>query len=218
MTGFGTAIAAGCLHIWYPFGVLAALKLAGEALVLLAIAIYLFDVVRIYRGRRRREIELHNKSAAGAFTALGAAGLLAVGSIAAGRFATQAPLIVFLALFGWLGGLGLTQLYKIVPFLTWLGRFGASLGRGSVPRVQDLVDERRAAPWFLVYFVGIALAAAALAGLGSVLFHTGMAFALTATFALSREYWLAWRCGYVDRGVHSPPLPPFMKQEGMSHD
>ena len=47
--------------------------------------------------------------------------------------------------FGWLSGLVLAKLYKIVAFLTWLGTYGPAMGRVPTPRVQDLVAERRAA-------------------------------------------------------------------------
>ena len=66
--------------------------------------------------------------------------------------------VVFLLAFGWLTGLGLAKLYKIVAFLTWLECYGSLLGKRPTPRVQDLVDERRAMPWFWLYFMGVSAA------------------------------------------------------------
>lgn len=213
--GFGAAVVAGLASLWVPSTALALTETAAKALVLVAIALYLFDVTRIYRTRRRREIELHNKAAAGAFVALGLVALLALGLMVTGRLAANLPLLIFIVLFGWLGGLGVTQLYKIVAFLTWLGRFGTALGRGRVPRVQDLVDERRAAPWFVIYFIGVGLAALALLGPETALFRTGVGFALAGTLALTHEYWRAWRGHYAAKAADAPPpLPPFMNQEG----
>lgn len=197
--GFALALAAGLAELWHPGTVLYALELAGYTLVFVAIALYLFDVVRLYRTRKRAAIELHNKAAVGAFAMFAITTLLAIASVATGTLASVLPVLIFLVLFGWLSGLGVTQLYKIVPFLTWIGRFGQALGRGPVPRVQDLVAERRGAPWFIVYFVGVTFAAPALFGHGPDLFRVGMAITAAATLMLTREYWRAWRGYYAAR-------------------
>ncbi len=106
---------------------------------------------------------------------------------ARGELAEAAAPLVVLLLFGWLSGLGLSQLYKIVPFLAWLSRFGRRLGTGAVPRVQDLVNEPAALPLFAVYFAAVAIAAVA-AWLGLAAFVRGaMVLSLGATLLLVRE-------------------------------
>ncbi|HET6726133.1 MAG TPA: hypothetical protein VFH85_09025 [Gammaproteobacteria bacterium] len=197
--GFAVALAGGLTSLWYPGPALDALEAAGYALAVSGIALYLFDIVRLYRTRKRVAIELHNKAAIGAFAMLAIATSLAIVVVATGTLARYLPVLVFLVLFGWLSGLGVTQLYKIVPFLTWIGRFGQSLGRGPVPRVQDLVAERRGAPGFIVYFAGVAFATPALFGHGPSLFRLGMAITAVATLMLTHEYWRAWR-GYYAGG------------------
>ena len=86
----------------------------------------------------------------------------AVALIALGRFETKIGAVVFLTAFGWLTGLGLAKLYKIVAFLTWLECYGPVLGKTATPRVQDLVVESRAAKWFWLYFAGVWSATACL--------------------------------------------------------
>ncbi|EQD67062.1 conserved hypothetical protein, membrane, partial [mine drainage metagenome] len=121
------SLGAGLAQVWVPAKPLALAEATGYLAIAIAVTIYLWDIVRIYRTRKRAVIEAHNRAAMAAFGLLGLGVALAIGFLAAGRLAAGAPVIVFLIVFGWLGGLGLTQLYKIVPFLTWLGRYGNSL-------------------------------------------------------------------------------------------
>lgn len=195
--GFALAIGAGLAQVWVAAAVLRAAEVAGYVAIAVAIVIYLWDIVRIYRTRKRVAIEVHNKAAVGAFGFLGLATALAIVFLGVGRLSVEGPTVVFLVLFGWLGGLGLTQLYKIVPFLTWLGRYGSGLGRGPVPRVQDLVRESRVWPWFVTYFIGVLLAGTcALSGVAHA-FRSCLALTTLATLGLAIEYWHAWRGHYV---------------------
>ncbi|MBU6421209.1 MAG: hypothetical protein KGQ62_03920 [Gammaproteobacteria bacterium] len=216
-TGFALAVAAGLIRAWHPAPLLSILSWLGDALVALAIGIYLWDVVRIFRSRKRAVIELHNKAAVGAFIMLGGTTLLAIVLMSLGVFAAHVGVFVFLVLFGWLSGLGLTQLYKIVPFLTWLGRFGQQLGRGPVPRVQDLVDEAHSYPWFVIYFIAVLLAALAGFAGSAFVFQAGVGLSALATIGLAFEYWRAWRAYYPRLRPSKPPVPPFKPGEGIIH-
>ena len=209
--GFLVAFAAGLVATIWPVGWPVVLEQAGRLAVVLAVALYLVDVARLYRSRRRRQIELHNRATIGAFVALGLAMPLAIAAAVTDRLATLAPSLVLLVLLGWLSGLGLTQLYKVVAFLSWLSRYGGRLGRGPVPRVQDLVNEPRAAGFFVLYFVSIAAAAgAAVFGMADLI-RAALAFSLLAVLLLAREYARAWRAVYARvapaTAPHSPIAP-----------
>ena len=195
--GFILALAVGLAgpHVFRVPGLVG--EQLGRVLIAAAVALYLADVARMYRDRRRRLIELHNRAAVGAFLSLGAALVVAVAASLTDELAKAAPGLVFLLIFGWLGGLGLSQLYKIVPFLAWLFHFGRRLGGAPVPRVQDLVDERRAAPMFALYFGSVAIAAFAAFGGFPLLVRAAVGFALFGTLLLAREYRRAWRGYYV---------------------
>lgn len=144
------------------------LGLAGLA-ALLAIAAYIGDMRKFYRARRRRELELHMLSAVAAFAALPIGGLVLVMALVLESEGALAASVYILAL-GWLGGLGLAMLYKIVPFLTWLECFAPFMGRKPTPRVQDLVREDHAKLWFALYFAALGLGALALiANWGAIL-------------------------------------------------
>ncbi|MBS0248369.1 MAG: hypothetical protein JSR61_17270 [Proteobacteria bacterium] len=127
-----------------------------------ALSLYGADILHLYRARKRRKIELNARMAAIALANLAGVAVLSVVLVAASQFEDQIGAIVFLAAFGWLTGLGLAKLYKIVAFLTWLECFGPVLGTTATPRVQDLVVEPRAAKWFWIYFAGVWSATACL--------------------------------------------------------
>ncbi len=135
--------------------------LAALLLATVTLALYGYDVVRLYRARKRRKIELNAQMAAWALGFLGLASLLLLILVALGAIDRLAGAVVFLFAFGWLTGLGLAKLYKIVAFLTWLECYGDLLGKRPTPRVQDLVDEPRARPWFRIYFASVGAAAIA---------------------------------------------------------
>jgi hypothetical protein len=122
---------------------------------LAALAFYGRDVMTLYRSRKRRDLELHTHMAAWSFVSLAAAALLGTALVAMGSFTRHVGAFAFLTAFGWLSGLILAMLYKIVAFLTWLEAYGPVMGRTMTPRVQDLVDEGRARKWFVLFFAAV---------------------------------------------------------------
>lgn len=160
------AIAAGLGSRWA--------LVAGGLLAVAALALYGRDILQLYRRRKRRVIELNSRMAGVALVHLAATVVLGAVLVATGTLDRHVGALVFLAAFGWLTGLGLAKLYKIVAFLTWLECYGPVLGKVDAPRVQDLVVEPRAARWFWLYFaatdlgvLGLLVDAAALARLAA---------------------------------------------------
>jgi hypothetical protein len=135
--------------------------LVALGLAVVGLALYGYDIVRLYRTRKRSKLELNARVAAWALGILGLSILLLLAVTVLGEINTAIGAIAFLFVFGWLTGLGLAKLYKIVAFLTWLECYGPLLGKRPTPRVQDLVDEPRARPWFWFYFTSVAAASAA---------------------------------------------------------
>lgn len=152
------------------------LALTGIAAVL-AVGAYLIDIAALYRTRRRATLELHMAGAVAAMGMLGLGASLLTWALWSGIESALAASMHVLAL-GWLGGLGLAMLYKIIPFLTWLECFAPLMGRITTPRVQDLVNEGRAVPWFVLYF------AAELAGAAALLLKVEHVFQLTTMLQL----------------------------------
>ena len=184
-----------------PFAYIPAVAIG---LTLAAVAVYCRDIVRIYRARRRKTLELNIS------TSLIALGFLVAGLVAlvSSGFVEQPDHLtasaIYLLIFGWLSGLGLGQLYKIVPFLTWLECYGPVMGKTPVPRVQDLVNERRAALWFWLYFVAVAFGSVFLF-LGSVLlFRFASACQMMAVAGLIFEYIQARRLSCASPAIRLP--------------
>jgi len=158
-----------------------------------ALLCYGADLVFFYRHRKRKAIELNSRSAVAAFACLYLVAILTLALLAFGDAGRHIGALVFLAAFGWLSGLGLSQLYKIVPFLTWLECYGPVMGRRPTPRVQDLVVERRDGPWFALYFAAVLAGTAALLAERPDLFRLAATAMLAATAAIGIELVLVRR-------------------------
>jgi hypothetical protein len=138
---------------------LASVATVALALMLIAVGLYCRDVGHLYRTRRRKVLELNTGASLIALGYLLAALALMVAAGLSRDASGLGAVAVYLLVFGWLSGLGLGQLYKIVPFLTWLECYGPVMGKTPVPRVQDLVNEKRATFWFWLHFMSVASAA-----------------------------------------------------------
>lgn len=151
------------------------------------VGLYASDVVRIYRRRVRKNVELNSSASIGAYGALVASAvLLAVLYFDHGENAAAALTYAFV--FGWLTGLGLAQLYKIIPFLTWLECYGPVLGKSPTPRVQDLVREKDASVWFVLYYASVAAGTICILSAQSNLFRGACLVQLLATVSIVAQY------------------------------
>lgn len=160
---------------------LAVVLALGTALGVAALALYGRDIVYLYRARKRRRIELNSRMAAVSLVNLAAVVILIAAFFATGQLERHAAALVFLASFGWLSAFGLSQLYKIIAFVTWLEGYGPVLGKMPTPRVQDLVVERRAVKWFSLYFAAVWIASVCLFMGFPTLFRAATALMLAAT-------------------------------------
>ena len=175
---FGTAalavtILGGVAAICFSGSMTTVLGVAG-LLGLCALALYGRDILHLYRVRKRRMIELNGRIAALGLANLAASAILMIILLSLGTLGRHIAAVVFLVSFGWLSGLGLAKLYKIVAFLTWLECYGPVLGKTATPRVQDLVVERRAIKWFVLYFL------AAWSATAGLLLEEQLAFRMSA--------------------------------------
>jgi len=205
LVGAGTVVLAAGGN---PGVVLVASGLAGLACLLL----YGRDVLRLYRQRVRPAIELNSRMAAVALGHLAVATLLTVVCAATGTLGSYSGLLLFLIAFGWLSGLGLAKLYKIVAFVTWLECYGPVLGKAPTPRVQDLVVEPRAVRWFWLHFAAVDIATLCLVLQAPLLFRAAAAGMLLAAAGIAVELIRTRRLANVrtemrlPAGAHPPRL------------
>ncbi|MEP4559804.1 MAG: hypothetical protein ABJ011_02340, partial [Nitratireductor sp.] len=201
--GLALAVLGGLAALAFDAALAPAL-VGGGILGLVALVLYGADIVHLYRARKRRIIELNSQMAVFAFAALAVAAALAVTLIVLGRLSEQVGALVFLIAFGWLTGLGLAKLYKIVAFLTWLECYGPALGRAATPRVQDLVVEARARTWFLLYYLAVASATVALLAAHVLAFRLSAGAMTLATLAIAAELIRARRLADVSAAIRLP--------------
>lgn len=197
------ALVGGAVAIWLVSGLGAVLPVVG-VLGLMTIVLYGRDVIAIFSGRKRRQLELNTRMAVLSFASLAGAALLGLILVLTGAFTAHLGAFAFLAIFGWLSGLVLAKLYKIVAFLTWLETYGPVMGRTPTPRVQDLVSEGRASKWFVIYHAGVWLGTLMLLAGHSPAFRAAAAMMAVGLAGIVREVVRIRRLADVARPLRVP--------------
>ncbi|APO78810.1 hypothetical protein AM571_PC01075 (plasmid) [Rhizobium etli 8C-3] len=173
---------------------------------LATIAVYVTQMRRLYRTRRRKTLELNSVGSIPAFALLALATAALVISMPLNADDRIRAAIVYLFVFGWLTGLGLAQLLKIVPFLTWLEAFGPLLGRRPTPRLQDLIKDRRAKSWLAGYYLAVVSAAASIAANNDAGFQISAFAHLICSGGLIFELFQVRILAHVDAVAKSSPF------------
>jgi hypothetical protein len=199
----GLAVVGGVVAILIARGPDLLLSLAAVG-ALATLACYARDAVALYRSRKRRKLELNTRMAAWSLASLNAAALLGAALMMTGALSRHVGALVFLTVFGWLSGLILANLYKIVPFLTWLETYGPVMGKAPTPRVHDLVAERRAIKWFVMFFGASWVATALLVLEQPLVFRIAVAMMTIATLGILQELVRARRLADVAEPLRLP--------------
>jgi hypothetical protein len=199
----GVAVVGGAVAIMITQGLDLILLLAAVAGVATLLG-YARDVLSLYGSRKRRVLELNTRMAAWSLATLGVAAVLGLALLISGALSRHVGALVFLVAFGWLSGLILASLYKIVPFLTWLETYGPVMGKVPTPRVQDLAVERRGCKWLVMYFGFTWVATAMLLFESPVAFQIAAAGMIIATLGILKELVRARRLADVAEPLRLP--------------
>lgn len=158
---------------------------AGAGLMTVGVALYVGLVVAYVRRGRRRAPDPALALLLVAVVYLTLATVLGDYLLVRDRFLGRLDVAyAILGVIGWVSLFVMGVYHKIIPFLTWLDRFGARAGVGNVPSVADLV--RRDLAWFCggalaigtaTLAVGVAIGHATAARAGAVFLTCGAAAA-----------------------------------------
>jgi len=203
--GVGLSIAfAGLVASFAGFEPGTGWVIAPLAALVAASALYGRDILALYRARRRKALEINMLASIPAYASLGLGTVLLPVAVAAGAAESIVATLAFLLAFGWLGGLTLAQLVKIVSFMTWLETYAPRLGRGPAPRVGDLVAMPRTGWWFGLYFSGVALGTTALCDGTASGFRWAMLPCLMGTAGIAAELMRVRRLSEINANARPP--------------
>jgi cbb3-type cytochrome oxidase subunit 1 len=117
--------------------------------------IFVVDMLRLFRRRRRRGISLEQWHAFISFASFLAAADMGV-VLATDHRLTSTWVVAYgyVALAGWFGFSIVGKYYKIIPFLLWVHRYSTQIGSKPVPLLKDMMDERLGYVSLIALFLG----------------------------------------------------------------
>lgn len=148
----------------------------GGAAVLAGGALFAWQMVMLYRQRRRRLPDI-------IYPFVLTAVMLWVVSLALAFFGAAAGVgadewvwrvALWLGLFGWIGMMILGHMYKINTFLAWLHKYADLVGKADVPKLDSLYEPGLGKVGWAVYAAGVVVAAAGLAAAAEVVLLVGL--------------------------------------------
>ncbi|MCL6442321.1 MAG: hypothetical protein K6T83_02450 [Alicyclobacillus sp.] len=155
ITLYFVAVAVWLVSNWWSAGrVERMLLLTGGILLLVSLALYVWDMIAIVRARKKKRIVLPMYDA---FLAMAMLVLGETGVVLSVLCRTPSLLYPSVYLFGFGGLMALMFAYmqKIVPFLWFEYRFSKRPERKTAPLIDDMVPKRTAQVGMFLYFIGV---------------------------------------------------------------
>src|SRR5579885_134452 len=182
-------------------------KLLFALIIVLALALYGWELQAIVRARKRRTLDWGVTYFLTALAVLGALSVLALvlcwPGLPATPFAARLETIYgFLGLIGFVSWAVLGMLYKIIPFLIWFGVYSRHIGRARVPALAEMYSERLQAAGYWTYLPGLAVTVLA------VLFASETGVRLGCSLLALSLAIFAWNIGKILSHYFRPKLTP----------
>jgi hypothetical protein len=135
------------------------------ALILAGAAIFAWQMIALYRQRRRRLPDIVYPFVLTAVVLWVVAIAVSLGAAIAGRGADSMSwrVAIWLGLFGWTGMMIVGHMYKINTFLAWLNKYADLVGKTEVPKLDSLYEAGLGRAGWAVYTLGVLAGAAGLA-------------------------------------------------------
>ena len=183
-------------------------KFAFALVIVLALAVYGWELAAIVRARKRVALDWGVRSFLTAVAILSLlsvlAAVLAWPGLALNEFIGQLEnLYGFLGLIGFVTFAIVGMLHKIVPFLVWFHTYSPHVGRAQVPVLADLYSERLQIIGYWTWLAGLVATSAGIV-LQNNCVARGGAILLAASLTL-----LAVNIGKILSHVFRPVLKPF---------
>jgi len=144
-------------------------------LSVIAVLLYLYQVVIIYKSRARKIQDIYSHSLMVAFSSLFLGIVLGIIFFLNGneKFMETAMWLIFAGFFGlMISG----HLYKIVPFLVWFEKFSQLVGKEKVPMLADMIPDRATYAQLIFSTIGVAVSALGILVSSNELFKAGISF------------------------------------------
>lgn len=185
-------------------------KPAFAVMMILAFALYGWELIAILRARKRRALDWGVKYFLTAISLLvptaGLALVLSWPDLPLNTFTGQLENTYgFLGLLGVVSFAVIGMLYKIVPFLVWFGAYSKHIGRAQVPALADMYSTGLQAAGYWTYLGGLIITAVAIVSSNTTAVRWGcalLAFSLTC---------LALNVGIILSHAIRPRLMPLAK-------
>jgi hypothetical protein len=182
-------------------------KLGFTLLIIVALALYGWELTAILRARKRRILDWGVKMFLTAVCLLGVESVLAL-VLSWPRLPLNGFTGQLENLYGFLGLLGVVSLavigmlYKIIPFLVWFGTYSAKVGLAQVPSLAELYSARLQKAGFWLYLGGLAATSGGILAAHELLVRFGV---LLLCFSLAI---LVLNIGFMLRHFFRPQLKP----------
>ena len=175
----------------FDFSILKYLGFIGSTV---AMGLYFYQIILIYKTRVRKELDIWSKSIYVSYGSMVLAVILGFIYLLSTDYRPLLYSSVWFMFVGFFGFLINGHLYKIVPFLVWFHKYAPLVGKKRVPMLHEMYPKKQAEFEFWFSFLGLIIAGIGLLYDSSSLFKAGCSFLLVGAIFLGTS--MKWMLNY----------------------